>query len=604
MRKWMGRRRIWLLSLLAAGVVLVGVGSWFFLGTGRERLWLVQQVQQWWLYRNHAEQVRLLKALDVQRSGYVRVRVFDLTGQQVGFPVSSQDPVAHYALRSPVTAVWDTDIRGFLDGEVKYPFNQATAYHMRVGRRYNGEIRGEYELKRSLIRWQLPPLPSAARVVSAAITLNVEPALTDSPPLQELHFYLYPLGEEWSPGYGGVDRNSFSPAAPGEVTWNEARTGEEPWPAPGALAVNGQEPAAYYQVQPLATAHWRRGQAELVFQGPRLAEYIDRVKQQGRASINVLVKLDDTEEDAWGTETGIFTSDFGDDKDFPSKRPKLDLWLGGMTPVIDERYPFVLEAGMRSAEYTVSLPGGRSLVAVEIEPTEPMQAPPEIWVQTGPPSGEQGEWERYVSPLVTEEGSLTIQLNTALNAVEWGDPFQIDLLETWVQPGPRSEQVPEILLLAPSGRLYRVLGTPVSDVAYQIVAQPREVGLWRYLWSFAPMPVTPPNGHVGTGLFFVTITPSAANVQRLNAFAAHVEQELQSVPVYDLGVQQQINALVRLTSRFAYSGASDGASDLPSLRSLRERMADNEVRMRRSFWGRVQHFLAKRITEDILSGPD
>ena len=33
--------------------------------------------------------------------------------------------------------VGDTEIRGFLDGEMQSPFNQGTAYHMRIGRRYD-----------------------------------------------------------------------------------------------------------------------------------------------------------------------------------------------------------------------------------------------------------------------------------------------------------------------------------------------------------------------------------------------------------------------------------------------------------------------------------
>ncbi|GEM_PF-2565707 len=604
MRRWMRGRRIGWAILVVGGVFLVGLGSWLWLGMGGERLWLAHQFRQWWLYRSYAEQVRLLKALDVQRDGYVRVRVFDLSADP-GTGADSQVPGVHYVLQSPATEVWDTDIRGFLDGEVKYPFNQATAYHMRVGRRYNGEIHGEYELKRSLIRWKLPRIPRSSRVVSATVTLNVEPALTDSPPIQELHFYLYPLGEEWTPGAGGVERDSFSPAAPGEVTWNEARAGEKSWPAPGALAINGEEPMTYYRAQPLAMAHWRRGQEVLVFQGARLAAYIEAVSRAGGSSLNVLVKLDDIEEDAWGTETGIFTSDFGDDKDFPSRRPRLEFWLGGVTPVMDERYPFVLEAGMASPEYTVALPRGNALVAIDVEPLESGRAPPQIWVQIPPDTpGGQATWERYVSPQVMAQDSMTFRLTTALNSVEWGDPFQIELLETWVQPGPRDEQVPEMLLLAPSGRLYRVLGAPVSDVAYRIVVRPDEVGLWRYLWSFAPMPETPPNGHMGTGLFFVTITPTPANVQRLHAFAAHIERELRSVPVYDLGLQQQVNALIRLTARFSSGGSSNGELEMPSLRALRARMADNEARMRRSFWGRVQHFIAKRVVADILSMGD
>ena len=69
-----------------------------------------------------------------------------------------------YRIASEKYPVTDTEIRGLLDGTVKHHYNQGTAYHMRLGRRYSGSFDGQFELKRALVRWPLPPLAEGGRV--------------------------------------------------------------------------------------------------------------------------------------------------------------------------------------------------------------------------------------------------------------------------------------------------------------------------------------------------------------------------------------------------------------------------------------------------------
>jgi hypothetical protein len=265
------------------------------------------------------QRLRDIASLDVLRRGTLRVSVFDL--DRALETETTGAPVLTYSLDANSAVVGDTDIRGMLDGQTKYGFNQGTSYHMRVGRRIGGQYRGELELKRSLVKWSLPPLPEGASISSVRMALWVEGFSTDSPLRREraiappLHLYVYPITDDWLPGAGGVDRNSFSAAATGEASWTHARAGERAWQSPGGLSREHRPP--------LATAPVSGDDGWIEFANGSLAEYLRICLAAGR-TFDVLLKLDDQSEDRWGTEVALLTSEFGNRGDVVSKNPRLE----------------------------------------------------------------------------------------------------------------------------------------------------------------------------------------------------------------------------------------------------------------------------------------
>ena len=95
-----------------------------FFSDGVRRAWMRSQQTQ------SNSRIALLRTLDVPRQGTVKINRILLDNPIQG--ASQQHSQVRYQLASPTSVVEDTDIRGYLDGSVKYSFNQGTAYHMRV----------------------------------------------------------------------------------------------------------------------------------------------------------------------------------------------------------------------------------------------------------------------------------------------------------------------------------------------------------------------------------------------------------------------------------------------------------------------------------------
>lgn len=519
--------------------------------------------------------IKEIAELDFQRAGRVKVNVLDLDDDKM----VEQPTRISYSLLAPAAVVEDTDIRGYLYGSSNYPFNQATSYHMRVGRRYS-DHRGEYELKRSLIRWTLPPLPKDARVVSASVSFWVEEyygasplARSDAPIL--LHLYLYPLSPDWGPGQGGINKDSFSPAAPGEVSWTEARTEERQWPAPGVLALDLETPTQKYEDEPLAIGTIEQGSSWLTVSSESLAEYLQRSFDE-TGTMNLLLKLDDQEEDRWGTETAFFTSNFGGDKDVASKRPRLDFEVEVDVPAISVEEEFILESGMENILPVLKHPGRSGLLSVEITPDDE-GIPPEIWIRGGKKGGApQDDWIRYNQPLEIQWDWSQVKLSTAFNRLSWDEPFSINILETWVEPGPREAQLPEMILVAPSGKTHKVEGQAMPDLSYLIEFRPQELGLWRYGWSFRPRLTHPIGSHRAEGFFYVDIPNDGSGAQRLEQYADHVITSLRAGEVTDRALQWQVNSFIRQAVRFAQLGPLEQQTSERLIGEVRQVLAERD----------------------------
>jgi hypothetical protein len=515
--------------------------------------------------------VEQLSRLEIMRTGRIKLQVVNMDDGRMAGKVSR----LRYSLHSPKIKVEDADIRGFVDGNTKYSFNQGTAYHMRVGRRYNGEYKGEFELKRSLIRWSLPKLSRNVRVLSAAMTFWIEAYPSGSPLAKSinykpLHLYLYPISEDWNAGEGGINRDSFSAPAPGEVSWTAARTGERLWTVPGVL-----DPGVRIGSGPLPLAMGTITQAggPVTISGENLLPYLQRCLNTGR-TFDLLLKLDDAEEDQWGTETAILTSNFGNERDIVSKRPRLDFDIEIDRPAISLEKDFVLESGMQYELPIMKHKGRRILLAAEVLSAAPGVIP-EIWIRGGTLDDPQAsEWTPLTFPLERRWDWSQIKLSAAPNRLQLGELFSIQLLETWVQPGPREKQVPEMILIAPSGKLYTSQGRFVAPLSYRIDFQPNELGLWRYGWTFTPIKNspdgTPPGSHQGEGFFFLDRSISDSTEDKFRGEAKKLISTLQNKKFTEPADQVQFNSFLRSAASYARRGEAERRTGERLIREMRD----------------------------------
>lgn len=526
-----------------------GRPAWLLVALGAAALgaWLVpdRPAQAPRLPDQHQSPERLaeIASLQVQRQGRVRIAALPLHAASGRNEESRHRLVLH----SPTSTVEDTDIRGLIDGEGKYVFNQGTAYHMRLGRRFGGARDGEFELKRSLVRWILPKLPRETRVVTVRATFWVE-ALETSSPLATagegilLHVFAYPTASPWNEGRGGVRNDDFSAPAPTEATWMEARSGELGWPMPGALAL-AENARSGYAASPVALGLVTRGDTTVTFEGAPLASYVQNSLSAG--SIDLLLKLEDSEEDRWGTEIALLTSNFGTDLDVPSRRPSLELVLDVPGPPQSVETEFVLEPGMEHI-----LPGVRRVgpgpVIFDVEVSEqPGEIPPTLLVRGGDSEASASAWTPLADGRIAEWSWWQAKLVTGGPLVTPGDTFSLDLHATWVSPGPRTAQVPELALVSPSGETHFVNGADGPDLRYRMTFVPEELGLWRYGWSFRPTEHHPVGSQVGQGTFFVGLNGDTGDSAALSFLAAAVGRAHLSESTTTKRRQSLLNSFLR-----------------------------------------------------------
>jgi hypothetical protein len=509
--------------------------------------------------------VAAIQALDLQRSGRVRVTIHHLSPTP---EETDEGETIRFVVQSPRGVVEDTDIRGFLDGKTKYDFNQGTAYHMRAGRRIDGPYDGELELKRSLVRWKLPRIPRSARISDVRVHLWVEGFSLDSPIREDasrlpMHLYAYPVDQDWNPGRGGVGADSFSEAAPGEASWSEARAGERAWPAPGGLAL-GSTPVAVGRIE--GDDRW------VELGGGELRRFLEQCLAEGR-SLDLLFKLDDVEEDRWGTEIALLTSNFGDDRDAHSKRPRLELDLVLPLPEIRHEESFILEPGQEKILPILQHGGSPVLVNASFPdaPEEPLQ--PGLWIRGGG-SDQKGEadWAPVHGPMVLDWDWCQLKVSAAPEPMLLGETFEVRLQEPWVSPGPREVQRPELVLIAPSGQVHRVDGRPVDKVNFEITFTPDEPGLWRYGWSYLPRSKSPRGSHQGEGLFYVRVPQEGNELEQFRSWAASVGDALEGRPSSQETDQYRLNAAVRWAANLAQRNPEDRQEVEAILRRLRRRL--------------------------------
>jgi hypothetical protein len=307
----------------------------------------------------------------------------------------------------------------------------------------------------------------------------------------------------------------------------------------------------------------------LVVQGGSLADYAQEVIDSG-TTFSVLLKLEDDEEDRWGTELAILSSNFGNKNDAVTKRPQLEFELEVPGLARTSELFFALEAGTERVAPLQRHVGGAVLISVDLEETGGIA--PALFVRGGAvaDSPSETEWEPYHYPIVREWDWSQVKVVSPGQRLGWGDSFDLELLETWVRPGPRERQVPEMMLISPSGRRFRVLARPKPEFLYRFEFEPDEFGLWRYGWSFRPTRTRPLGGHQGEGVFYVGIPSGPSAGQRLERLADHIVVSLQDVRFTDPVVQNNVSGFTRWAGAYGLAGPDERRAADRLLERVRE----------------------------------
>ena len=130
------------------------------------------------------------------------------------------------------------------------------------------------------------------------------------------------------------------------------------------------------------------------------------------------------------------------------------------------------------------------------------------------------------------------------NDIQRSASFRVEICEPWVVPGPRTEQRPELILVAPSGRIHRKRGEVLPPLSYRMEIVPDEPGLWKYGWCFSPAEESPAAGNRGGGVFYVDATDPSV----VENFARALIAEFGDKETADLSDQYRFNAFLRLAA--------------------------------------------------------
>jgi hypothetical protein len=385
----------------------------------------------------------------------------------------------------------DVEIRGFLDGQVKFERNVATQYHMRIGCETSKPVQGRYEVMRVLARWDLSALPENATITGARIEFHQEDtsSFPHRYPLRwPVDFYLYEVRKPWNAGRGGRELDNRSPPEPGDAWWLEAKAGELAWQEAGCSFSSDEHPSADRASHPLAHMRLSSPQESLVFSGPRLVGHIEALAPQ-KKTLDVLIKASKLDEEVPGSIKTFFSREFGDDFT-PDRRPCLEVeWQAPALWV--EEWPFVLEP-----EETYALKPSEPLRAVDkvtlCASVRIDASPGGDWVQPEVhAAGWCSEGRRAVSPFSLElplhglpGDGFEIRISTATNQVRAGERIFISLLETWAPLVERPEDlIVRFQFISPSGRLLSVTARHVGQYRYVADFLPDEIGIWSYSWK-------------------------------------------------------------------------------------------------------------------------
>ena len=371
----------------------------------------------------------------------------------------------------------ENDIRGFLDGNFKWGWNQPGQVHVRVGRRGKGAKYGEYELFRNLYRWTHPPLPKDSEVVDSTLKIFVE-----EPSRFPLKVYLYQVNKDWNPGLGGTLKDNVSPPRDGEVWWRELAHNQESWGLPGVNFASDTHPLSDTPEMPIADVNYLPGDKYLEFSSTRLNDYINR-QASTQSPLLFLLKLSDYQEDIPGTALTLYSGNTGDDRN-TVKRPALEInWKAGNI-YVEHEYDVHLEYGR---DYTFpKIPVSSNHAPISIAATYidiSNHLPPTIEYRTGR-SDSASTWKKVLFPFTIADADwVQFRVRAVHDPVLLGHPFKASLRDTWILSVPPEQQHVPWYFTSPGGKRHEILATYNGDFMWSITFIPDEIGRWKYYWE-------------------------------------------------------------------------------------------------------------------------
>ncbi|NNM20016.1 MAG: hypothetical protein HKO55_01915 [Gammaproteobacteria bacterium] len=439
----------------------------------------------------------------------------------------------------------DNDLRGFLDGNFKWGWNQSGQVHLRLGRRGSAPRYGEYELFRNLYRWNPPPLPEHSVIVGSSMTIFVE-----NPAAIPLKVYLYQVKKDWNPGNGGSLGNNNSPPEDGEVWWRDVAHNQQGWGLPGAGYASDTDPLADTPAMPLAETDYQPGDSHLEFSSPALTSYIND-QAQLQAPFLFLLKLSDLHEDIPGAQLELFSGDSGDDRN-SARRPSLTVQWQATDVFIEKKYDVRLEYGR---DYTfpklyLDSSAEEYLLATTFRDAE-NDLPPTIEYRYGT-SRQVTPWQSANPVIAADAEWVQLRLRAVHDPVLLGDLFSASLTDTWViTAAPEEQQVPWYFR-SPGGETYEVLASYAGDYRWSVSFEPTELGRWQYYWknNFSTGYLSAP------GTFDVIIGNQNNAVSQLDAFAhklsAHPADAPDELEVYMYQFAKLERSVMRLLDPSTY----------------------------------------------------
>ncbi len=399
----------------------------------------------------------------------------------------------------------DNDLRGFLDGRFRYGWNQPGQFHVRAGRLKGGVRWGEYELFRTLHKWERVALPPGAQVEAARMRIAVE----ESAPLsRRVTLLLYEVKPDFDPGQGGTRGDNLSPPKKGEVWWGEIGHEERAWGLPGAGFASDVDPESDTGAQALAEVVVDRDTRWTVLESPALAEYVQRRLSEGRA-LQFLLKLSDEDEDSRGTSIKMFSGNIGLDRN-PARRPRLELDWVSDHEIASARQRVHLEHG-RVADVPLPDAPGAVAWAATFLPMEGSEHPGMEAAVGG------SQWSRIGPGGVEGAGPLALRLVSARDPIDRNTPFRASFRDTWVTSAPAESQVVRFTFVDPNGEAHEVAGEYDGDSRWRVEFTPDQLGRWRYWFEHD---LDEPGWRSADGVFDVLPGDRAAIARQLASLAA------------------------------------------------------------------------------------
>lgn len=370
----------------------------------------------------------------------------------------------------------DNDIRGYLSGDFRYKWNQATQIHVRVGRRRKKFTDNNIELFRMLQRWEPIKLPRQANITDAKLRIGVE-----IPSKMPVVLHLFNLNKDWEPGEGGIERNNNSEPKEGEVWWVERAAKKEKWGAPGAGLASDTIPNADTPAQPLATAYYQLADDFISFQSPQLASYINARIQQKKPLL-FLIRLSKEGEDTQSSVLNIYSANYDHEKYLGNRRPQLTLdWTSesaAKTITKDINLDYLELSQIEGIPVD-----GFDFIDVSYQKKSDDRLTPTIQLRGYDKAGVT-LWMDASNPMdVSEWQKIDLRVIAAESPVFEGSTFSTRYRDTWIYHFDLGDKPFKWIFISPSGARHAFQAEKAEDFYWKINFEPDETGRWHYYWT-------------------------------------------------------------------------------------------------------------------------